>query len=121
MSRCRERSTKTRANRGREIRLLKYRRKIRRKDQVETSGNGHDPWQYLQLVAAGFLGAFGKRIWEVMRGEKRPEGEQHSDSYLAEEVRLIRESQDRTEAQVESLVKRIARLEQRKRSATSGD
>ncbi len=89
---------------------------------METSGGGHDPWQYVQLAAAGFLGAFGKRFWEIMRGEKRPEGGEHSDDYLAEEIKLIRVSQDRTEAQMADLSRRITKLERRRGAgATSGD
>ncbi len=86
---------------------------------MESNGVGSDPGGWLHLVLGGVLMAVGKRIWEVLRGEKRPEGGEHSDSYLAEQVRLIRESQDRMEATLDDYGTRIARLEARR--ANAGD
>ncbi len=86
---------------------------------MEANGGGSDPGGWWHIVLGGLLVGVGQRIWELLRGEKRPEGGEHSDSYLAEQVRLIRESQDRMEATLDSHGDRLTRLEARR--ATAGD
>lgn len=88
---------------------------------METNGVGNDPGGWWHVILGGLLVGVGQRIWELLRGEKRPEGGEHSDSYLAEQVKLIRESQDRMEATLDDLGQRVTRLESLPRRATAGD
>ena len=83
---------------------------------MESSGGPHDPWQWIQLAAAGFLGAVGKRLWEVLRGTSRPEGGEHSNAYMGEQLRELIERMDRMEAKVDRHSRILERM-----AGASGD
>lgn len=86
---------------------------------MEVQGGGpHDPWQWVYLAAAGFLGAIGKHIYAVLWGTPRPEGE-HSNAYLAEQMRQMLESQETMQATLQGFDRRLKQLESRR--ATAGD
>ena len=85
----------------------------------QQGGGPHDPWQWLYLVLAGVLGAVGKHIYEVLWSSPRPSGGEHTDAYLAEQLRQMLDAQETMQATLEGLDRRLKKVEQR--FSTAGD
>lgn len=86
---------------------------------METNGVGGDPGGWWHVVLGGLLVGVGQRIWELLRGEKRPEGGELSDAQIARQVKLILDGQGRMEADIADLTHRVTNLEARR--AAAGD
>lgn len=79
----------------------------------------NDPNGWLHVLAGGFLAAAGRWVWGRLMRSPRPAGGQHSNAYIAEQVRLIAERLDTQGAQLEDISKRLSHVEFRR--ATGAD
>lgn len=78
-----------------------------------------DPSGWLHIFAGGVLVAAGKWVWGRLTRTPRPIREEHSNAYVAAEIRQIRESVDGLSGTVAGLEDRVGRLENRRSGANA--